>query len=378
VIVASGLAPPLAPSVIAERIALPRPVQAVLAVGAYLKNTLCLARDTEALVSCDVGDLGTAEAVCQFEACAERFLASAKDGPRPGLAAVAHDLHPNFHSTRYGQALADRLGIEAIGVQHHHAHVAAVMAEHGREEPTLGLALDGFGLGPNQESWGGELLLVTRDGYRRLGHLALLPQPGGDKAAREPWRMGAAVLHVLGRGGEIERRFGSMTGAAVIARMLERNVNCPPTSSCGRLFDAACGLLGIKPIARFEGEAPMALERLATRLDVDPDGWRIAGGVLDLTPLLARLIALEAEQGAALFHGTLIRAMAAWVTEAVENTGIVQVVLSGGCFFNKVLREGLAAALADKGIAALLPLRLSPGDTALSLGQAWAVAMAKG
>ncbi|MGE5781216.1 MAG: carbamoyltransferase HypF [Hyphomicrobiales bacterium] len=352
---------------------LPRPVPPVLAVGAFLKNTLCLANDRAALVSRDVGNLESVGAVRDFQAYAERLLTMAGDLP----VAVAHDLHPDFHSTRWAEAFSASMGVEAVPVQHHHAHVAAVMAEHGIEEPTLGLALDGFGLGPNNEAWGGELLRVDADGYRRLGHLAPLVQPGGDRAAREPWRMGAAALFALGRGDEITVRYAEIRGAEVIARMLRQNINCPPTSSCGRLFDAACGLLGIKPFAAFEGEAPMELERLATDPEVDSAGWRLQNGVLDLLPLLDHLTDSTPKHGANLFHGTLAAAMAEWVSEAAQATGICRVALSGGCFLNRVLTESLVASLQRDGLTVLQPIRLKPGDSAVSLGQAWAVAMAR-
>jgi hydrogenase maturation protein HypF len=189
--------------------------------------------------------------------------------------------------------------------------------------------------------------------------------------------MGAAALFALGRGDEIATRYAAIRGAEVIARMLRQNVNCPPTSSCGRLFDAACGLLGIKPFAAFEGEAPMELERLATGPEVDPAGWRLRNGVLDLSPLLDRLTGSTPEHGANLFHGTLTAALAEWVFEAIEATGVRRVALCGGCFLNRVLSGSLVAALQRSGITVLQPIRLKPGDSAVSLGQAWAVAMAR-
>jgi hydrogenase maturation protein HypF len=159
--------------------------------------------------------------------------------------------------------------------------------------------------------------------------------------------------------------------------MLRQDINCPPTSSCGRLFDAACGLLGIKPFASFEGEAPMELERLATDPEVDPAGWRLSNGVLDFAPLLDRLTSSTPERGANLFHGTLAAAMAEWVAWAAEATGIRTVVLCGGCFLNHVLTGALVAALRRNRLTVLQPVRLKPGDSSVSLGQAWAVAMAR-
>ncbi len=362
------------PEVAAQVIPLPRRMPTTLGVGAFLKSTACLVDGSCALVSCEAGDLGTAAAVLCFEEQVERLLGIAAAAP----VAVAHDRHPDFHSTRLALDLADRLGIEALAVQHHHAHIAAVMAEHGLEEPVLGLALDGFGMGDDGGSWGGELLFVDAGGYRRLGHLAHLPQPGGDKAAREPWRMGAAALHAVGRGDEIVARFGAFAGAPVIRQMLARGINAPPTSSCGRLFDAACGLLGVKPVARFEGEAPMALEALVSRPRVEVGGWRLDGGCLEMTPLLAALADRTPEEGSDLFHGTLIAALDAWAGWAFEETGLKRVVLAGGCLLNRVLREGLIAKLEARGLVPLLPRRLGPGDAAVSLGQAWAAAMRRG
>ncbi len=359
---------------IGAALAFSRPLPTVLAVGAFLKNTVCLIQGTKALVSRDNGNLETVEAVHGFEQSVEALLHLADGAPR----AIAHDLHPNFHSSRYAEAVADRLGVETLPVQHHHAHVAAVMAEHDHRGPILGLALDGFGLGEDNRSWGGELLLVDQGGYRRLGHLRELGQPGGDKAAREPWRMGAAALHALGRNDEIAKRYHAIEGSGVIAAMLDRDVNCPPTSSCGRLFDAACGLLGVKPIASFEGEAPMELEKMVGRPRSDPRGWRLESGVLDMTPLLSQLVDRDAADGADLFHGTLIAAMTEWVAWAAEATGVRRVAFCGGCFFNAVLMSGLAASLTDRDIETLTPARLSPGDPAISVGQAWVAALAKG
>lgn len=347
-------------------IALPRAMPPVLGVGAFLKNAVCFIEGDQARLSRDLGDLDNADSCLAFEAAVAAML----NGTAPKL--VAHDLHPDIHSTRHAAAL----GWPLFPVQHHHAHVTAIMAEHGISEPVLGLALDGFGLGPNNQAWGGELLRVDAAGYRRLGHLYPLRQPGGDAAARQPWRMGAAALHALGRGDDIAARYAAHAGAAMIGAMLERGINSPATSSAGRLFDAACGLLGVVPVARFEGEAAMALEKMAHTPRVLGGGWRIVDGVLDMRPLLGRLTERTADEGAEVFHGTLIAALAAWAAKAAEATGLRHVALGGGCFLNRVLREGLTAALAEQNLNALCANRLTPGDGALSLGQAWAAALA--
>jgi hydrogenase maturation protein HypF len=355
-------------SPIAQIVLLPRPVPPVLAVGAFLKNTVCITRNAEVLVSPMFGDLSTLEAIAAFEAGVEALVA--ESGVTP--AKVAHDLHPDFHSTRYAQSL----DLPTVGVQHHHGHAAAIAMEHGIEAPVIGVSFDGFGLGPGNQSWGGELLLADGAHYRRLGHLALLPQPGGDKAAREPWRMAAAALHKLGRGDEIAARFKDIPAAAMLGQMLDRRLNSPETSSGGRLFDAACGLLGIHPIAEFEGQAPMALEALATAPEVLPTGWIIQDGVLDMLPLLACLAhCTDPRKGANLFHGTLIEAMAQWIIEVAPAAGTPYVTLGGGCFLNRVLTTGLAARLRDAGLVPLLARQLSPGDAGLCLGQAWIAAL---
>jgi len=349
-------------------IRLPRPVAPVLALGAFLKNTVCVTRDDRAYLSAVHGDLGTPDAIAAFEASVEAMVADLGVAP----VRVAHDLHPDFHSTRFAQAL----DLPALAVQHHHAHAAAVAAEHGHQGPLVALSLDGFGLGPDNQSWGGELLWVDGPRWRRLGHLAPLAQPGGDVAAREPWRMAAAALHRLGRGGEIAGRFAAIPAAHRLAQVLDKGLNCPQSSSAGRLFDAACGLLGVHLQAAFEGQAPMALEALATAPMVMEAGWRLgADGVLDLLPLLSVLAACaDAGHGANLFHGTLVAALAEWAASAAAEAGTRVVALGGGCFFNKVLTAGLVAALEGRGLTPLTAALASPGDAGLSLGQAWIAA----
>lgn len=360
--------------VVAVELALPRAVPAVLGMGAFLKNTVAVVADGRAWVSRDVGHTDTAAAIARMERMARDLPAAL--GVRP--VAVARDLHPDFPSSRFAAVLAEEWGVPVVPVQHHHAHIAAVAAEHGHDAPLLGLAFDGFGLGPGTEAWGGELLHVDGGRMARLGHLGLLLQPGGDVAAREPWRMGAAALHALGRGEEAARRWPGYPAARLLPAIMARGVNCPATSSAGRLFDAACGLLNVHPLAEFEGQAPMALEALATAPRVLEGGWAVgADGVLDLTPLLAALADCpDAAEGANLFHGTLAAAVADWVlTLRRHRPDLPRVVaFAGGCFYNKVLSSDLAARLEARGLAVLRPRRLGPGDPAVSLGQAWAAA----
>jgi hydrogenase maturation protein HypF len=237
------------------------------------------------------------------------------------------------------------------------------------------------GLGTDGGAWGGELLQVAADAMTRLGHLRELALPGGDRAAREPWRMAASALHALGRGDEIARRFDA-AGAVTIAKMLDRGVNAPPTSSAGRWFDAAAGLLGVRAVSAYEGQAPMLLEGLADRHGaVAPlaGGWTTSDdGVLDLLPLAGALADLrDARHGAALFHATLVAALAEWVHAAARRTGIDTVVLGGGCFMNRILATGLRDRLERLGLTALEARQAPPNDGGLALGQA-AVARAIG
>jgi len=183
------------------------------------------------------------------------------------------------------------------------------------------------------------------------------------------------VLHQLGRGDDIAKRFAGLTGAALLDRIIGQGINCPPTSSAGRLFDAACGLLGIHLIADFEGQAPMALEALVTRPRAMTNGWTISAGVLDCLPLMAALIDRDAADGADLFHGTLVAALLGWAAQASDATGVRKVAMSGGCFFNRVLRQGLSEGLASRGLIPLLPRTASAGDPGVSLGQAWVAAL---
>ena len=365
----------MVPNCIEQRIALKQSGASVLACGAWFKNTLCVAQDGEAFVSRSVGDLHGAEACLAHEAVASELLDWLDAAP----AAIGHDLHPDFHSTRFALDLAARLGARPVAVQHHHAHIAALCAELGVSQPVLGLALDGVGLGSDGAAWGGELLLVDGAAFTRLGHLRPLRLPGGDRAAQEPWRMAASVLFDLGRGAEITTRFADQPAAAGLAQMMERGLNCPPTSSMGRVFDAAAGLLGLCQVMRFDAEAAIALEMAATDFIAAKgqplplaNGWRIEAGVLDLLPLLEALAGLtDAGQGAALFHATLAVALDEWVAQAVAASGIHIVACGGGCFFNRLLSSALPERLRARGYTVLEARQQGPGDSAIALGQAW-------
>jgi hydrogenase maturation factor HypF (carbamoyltransferase family) len=348
----------------------------VLACGAWLKNTVCVTDSNKAYVSPLIGDLHSAAARQKLDTAAASLCRQYDIQPE----AVSHDLHPDFYSTQFAHAYAERHHIPAIAVQHHHAHIAAICAEHHITTSVLGLALDGIGLGPDNTPWGGELLLVDRAYYKRLGHLAPLAMPGGDRAAREPWRMAAAVLFQLGRGDEIVQRFANKPGAETVKNMLYRNVNCPITSSMGRLFDAAAGLMGVNTVQSYEAQAAMQLQHLAEQYgQIDPlqEGYRITQkNVLDFSPLLAaliehRFVKAGMPQNAALFHTTLAAGLAEWIGNAACKIGIKQVALGGGCFHNTVLSQVLIAKLHNQALQVFPARKMPPDDSAISLGQAW-------
>ncbi|MDX1593906.1 MAG: carbamoyltransferase HypF [Gammaproteobacteria bacterium] len=349
----------------------------VLAVGGHLKNAVCVTRDDRAYLSQHVGDLDNAATCRALDEAVHHLCEVLEVTPER----VVRDLHPDFYSSRFAEDYAAGQGIACATVQHHHAHVAAVAAEHGVTGELLGVALDGVGLGDDGGAWGGELLRVGPQGFQRLGHLAPLALPGGDRAAREPWRLAAAALHALGRGGEITTRFPGPAAAAV-EQMLAAGTRCPPTTGAGRLFHAAAGLLGRQAVARYEGQAAMLLEGLAATVWPAPPweaGYRIADdGVLDLLPALERLVGTDdPATAAARFHATLAAGLVAWVAQAAAATGLSTVALGGGCFLNELLCGVLRRELPERGLRVLEARRAPPGDGGLALGQAWAVLQAE-
>jgi hydrogenase maturation protein HypF len=356
---------------------LPRPAPArVLACGAFLKNTACLIDGDQVWISALHGDLSDPQACVELRESVAG-LASKASAP---IEAVAHDLHPDFFSTRLALELAAERQVPAIAVQHHHAHIAVLQADHGLvDEAVAGLALDGVGLGLDGTAWGGEVLRVQRGECTRVAHLPLLALPGGDVAAREPWRLAATLLHGLGRGDEIGVRFAPLVGAGAartVTTMLSRDLNCPRSSAAGRWFDAAAGALGLSVRQSREAEAAQALELAAT-------AWLECHAMALLPPPSLDLLALSARwldtapgsdaigEAAAHFHLTL----AAGLVDQARQLGLPRVALGGGCFFNRLLRSHVVAGLEATGLQVLQPGQVDCGDAGLALGQAWAAAL---
>lgn len=357
----------------------------VLALGGYLKNTICLLKGKQAFLSQHIGGLDNAAAIGFLEETVAHLLAILD--VRPEL--IVHDLHPDYPSMQLAVRLAAELGVPALAVGHHQAHLAAICAEHGINEPIIGLALDGVGLGPDGGAWGGELLRLDGAQCQRLGHLTLLKLPGGDRAAREPWRMALSALHGAGLGyrvgGWLKQRYPERDGGPLLT-MLARDLRCPPTSSLGRWFDAAAGLLGVCEMSQYEGQAAMLLEGLATAYGpVAPlqNGFVLRDGGLDLSPLIgALLVCHDAAEGAALFHATVAAGLAAWVVQALAPQGSflrgavhgskeAKIAVGGGCAMNALLMTALRRHLETAGLTLLEARQAPPNDGGLALGQAW-------
>jgi hydrogenase maturation protein HypF len=335
----------------------------ILATGAHLKATVTVTRGREAFVSQHVGDLDMAATVRFYEETIRHLLAILDTKPE----LVACDLHPDFRSTRYAEAT----GLPILRVQHHVAHVAAVAAEHGIEGSLIGVALDGHGLGADGGAWGGELFRFNGADAKRLGHLRPLALPGGDRAAREPWRMGLAALAALGRL-DAASQFFPEARAPYLAAMLQRGSAMPMTTSMGRLFDAAAALAGICRNQQYESQAAMEFEALVATPRAYQGGFAISEGVLDFLPLLAFLVDERPapHEAAELFHGTLIEGLSVWIAAAAHLQGLQHVVLGGGCLMNRVLAEGLVEALRSRGLMPFIARSLPPNDGGLSFGQA--------
>jgi hydrogenase maturation protein HypF len=335
----------------------------VLALGAHLKSTVTVTRGREAFVSQHVGDLDDVESVRFFEETV-RHLVSILD-VKPEI--VACDLHPDFFSTRF----AEEMNLPVFKAQHHAAHIAAIAVEHGADGSVLGVALDGYGMGDDHGAWGGELMMVDGAGWRRLGHLAPLALPGGDRAAREPWRMGLAALAAIDRLDLAPVLFPNAPRVEKNAARL-RDPKVPRTTSMGRLFDAAAALVGVRLAQAYEGQAAMELEALVEAPRRFEGAYLLENGVLSFAPVLS-FIAYERpslREAAEYFHGALIDGCAAWIGAAAHAHGQNRVALGGGCMINRVLAEGLAGALRAQGVTPLFARAVPCNDGGISLGQA--------
>ncbi len=344
----------------------------VLAVGGPIKNTVCVTRGDEAFLSQHVGELSNPAALGGFEQTISHLLKLLEVAP----AMIAHDLHRDVFSSSLVLDMARQRVIPMLAVQHHHAHVAAVLAEHHITEATFGLALDGGELGTDGTLWGGELLWVDGACFERRGCLAPIVLIGEDDESRAPWRQAASVLHRLGRNDEIVRRFAAQPEAARIAAQLAGAGDDPQrrlSSSLGRLFDAAAAILGIAEAPIFQEQAGLLLESAAERFGaIEPlaEGWQISDDRLDLAPLFEHLLAdSDSPRGAALFFATVAAALADWLQRIVPAGS--SIAGGGGCLQNQFFARELRFRLAQCGLQLLEARRVPPSDGGLALGQAW-------
>lgn len=358
---------------------LAKPLPPVLAVGGELKNTFALIRGNQLFTGPHVGDLKNLETLEFYEQAVRHFQQILETTPE----IIACDKHPDYLSTRW----AENSGKNVVVVQHHHAHVAAVMAEHSLEGPVIGMALDGVGFGEDGSIWGGEVLLATPERYERIGRLRPFLQPGGDAAAKAPWKMAVALGLQAGLKIEWDRLFPEIPEEQInlLEQILRRRVNSPWSSSCGRVFDAFSAVAGLQLEAAYEGQAAMRLEAAISReaaglppyrfpVERADNIWEIDYREAISEAISDRLRGKPAAVIARRFHDGLVAALTELAGMAREVYRCRRVVLSGGCFQNCYLTEKLTANLARNGFTVFTAHLLPPNDGGLAAGQAYVAA----
>lgn len=359
----------------------PRPVflkekyPEVFAVGAQLKGVACILKGDTAFLSPHIGDLETPQAQDFFIESCELLKRIAQSDPE----IIACDLHPDYFSTRY----AARSGKKLARVQHHHAHIAACLAEFGISGKVIGLAMDGTGFGADATAWGGELLIADRASFDRAGHFRSFALPGADRAIKEPWRIAASLLKQA-YGSDWKRIVAELElvpaeiNIAAFEQILRKGLNSPLTSSLGRIFDGIAALLAGKKSVTFEGQAAMELEGSAFSDSTLELAFGIENSeelIIDPAPLVRSVVEYvlqgkEREDIAAAFHKAVIAALAGAAVHLRDRTGLSRVALGGGCFQNRILLEGCISALGRAGFEVFSPCALPCNDGAVSLGQA--------
>jgi hydrogenase maturation protein HypF len=350
-----------------------RPLRQVLAVGGELKNAFCLTKGHYAILSQHIGDLENLETKTFFE----ETLGHMKGFFRVEPETVAYDLHPGYLSTRIALAMP---GVEKIGVQHHHAHIAGCMAENRLTGKVIGVALDGTGYGTDGKIWGGEFLVCDFASFERRAHLRYVPLPGGDAGVREPWRMGLSYLldTFADAGLALDLPlFQAVAGNRIrtIAQMIARGVNTVETSSCGRLFDAVSSILGVCQQATYEGQAAIELENIVAGGIEESYPFAVTGEEIDLRPAIEAIVR-EVKAGeatrviAARFHNTLAAVIAEVCRRLRATDRLNRVALSGGTFQNFTLLSRSLTLLRRDGFEVFLHSRVPPNDGGLALGQA--------
>ena len=345
-------------------------VDGIMAAGAELSNCFCIGKGNRAIMSQHIGDLKNAETMEFYEETYERFCGLFRFRPER----VACDMHPDYLSTQF----ASRLGAGMVQVQHHHAHIASVMAENRISRKVIGVSFDGTGYGDDGNIWGGEFMVCSLEGYERMYHIRYVPMPGGDKAALEPWRMGLAYLYDTF--GEEFFRFNlpifrgfEPDTVRLVVDAINRQVNSPLTSSAGRLFDAVAAITGLCTVSGFHAEAPMRLENAITQgitdsypfdLNEDLDFRPVIRGIVDDIRKDTKLGVISAK-----FHNTLVEAICKTVRKISRQTGIREIAFSGGCFQNRYLLERIEKQFEKGKYSNYTNILVPCNDGGLALGQ---------
>lgn len=362
---------------------LPWSLAPILATGPELKNTFCLAQDRYAFVSHHIGDLENYETLKSFEEGIEHFEGLFRINPH----IIAYDLHPNYLSTQYALQRAAREDIRAAGIQHHHAHIAACMAENGLlldHKPVLGIALDGTGYGDDGSIWGGEFMIADYHGYQRILHLKNVPLVGGDKAIRQPWRMALAWLAEAGVDWRadlptIQHLRKNVADAnlqmEVVKKQLDARLNAPLTSSMGRLFDAVASLCDVRHEANYEAQAAIELESRVDRQEHGSYPFEFSQDEIEIAPLMHAMVAdirsgISIPSIAARFHNTVAKMVLCAALQVQTTHDIREVVLSGGVWQNMVLLSKSVKLLQDNNFTVYRHQKVPTNDGGVALGQA--------
>ncbi len=360
-------------------LSLPGAQPRVLALGAELKSTFCLSRRDRAFLSQHIGDLKNLETAQSFSAGIAHLERILEWQPE----VIAHDLHPDYLSTSYArERAAQNNGLPCIAVQHHHAHLASCMAENGISEPCIGLICDGIGYGEDGQIWGGEFLIGDYCSYQRVGHFAYQPMPGGDAATREPYRMAISILYQI-YGQDLPdlpflRELPDNT-LRLLLQMIEKGINSPLTSSCGRLFDAIAALTRLRSHSHYEGQAALELEMAISGSSFTPYPYQlerqVGQWIFDPEPSVRAIVnnllkGVDVGIISGRFHTTLAVMMVDVCSQIRAAYGLRKVVLSGGVFQNRFLTEAILPLLHEQGFQPVTHSLVPPNDGGLALGQA--------
>lgn len=345
-------------------------VDGILATGAELKNTFCLGKGNQAILSQHMGDLKDFETYTFFQKNIEQFKKMFRIEPK----LIVSDLHPEYLSTKYAQ----EAGLELVQVQHHHAHIASAMVENGLDEKIIGVSFDGTGLGDDGNIWGSEFFICDFNDYERKLHFNYIPLPGGDAATKEPWKIVVSLLYKVFGNEFVNFELPFLKNIKEekidwVVKSINNQINCPLTSGSGRLFDAVSALLGLCSFSTFEAEAPMRLENSIQKNVSDKYSFKLSQ-IIDFSEMIAEIIT-DLKKGvvpgivSAKFHNTVVHSIVEGVKKISEESGLQKVVLSGGTFQNRYLTERTENKLNELGFKLFGNCSIPCNDGGISLGQ---------